>query len=143
MPAERQTSPDYPFIEGALDAVADWVNRFRHHTGQSALGQCDAREVARIAADLGIGSRELRALAEAKPDSANLLKEMLPSLGVDPAQLARTDPLIMRDLQRLCVTCRNKNRCRHELDDFSASEHYREFCPNAVTLDALLKERGS
>ena len=143
MSAKPTERPHYPIVEAALDTVADWVNRFRHHTGQSALGQCDPREVGRIAADLGIGATELRNLAEAKPGSADLLKGMLPALGIDPARLAETDPLVMRDLQRLCVTCRNKNRCRRELDDFSASEHYHEFCPNAVTLDALLKDRSS
>lgn len=143
MPPEPNAVPHYPVVEAALETVADWVNRFRHHAGQSALGECDPREVGRIAADLGISAGDLRDLAEAKPGSANLLKEMLPALGIDPARLAETDPLIMRDLQRLCVTCRNKKRCRHELEAFSASEHYHEFCPNAVTLDALLKERSS
>ena len=28
-------------------------------------------------------------------------------------------------------------------DDLTASEHYHDFCPNAVTLDALLKERSN
>jgi hypothetical protein len=68
---------------------------------------------------------------------------MLPALGIDPRTLAESDPLVMRDLQRLCVACGTKNRCRHELDDLTASEHYHDFCPNAVTLDALLKERSN
>ena len=61
----------------------------------------------------------------------------------DHKTLADTDPLVMRDLQRLCVICRNKGQCRHELDNLSAAEHYHQFCPNAVTLDALLEERSS
>jgi hypothetical protein len=137
------TVSHYPIVEAALETVADWINRFRRSTGRSALGECDSREVARIAADLGITAGELRGLAEAKPGSADLLKDMLRALGIDHKTLADTDPLVMRDLQRLCVICRNKGQCRHELDNLSAAEHYHQFCPNAVTLDALLEERSS
>lgn len=143
MVAGPNTAPHYPFVEAAVNAVADWINRYRRLAGRSALGECDPREVARIAAELGISAADLRDLAEAKPGSADLLKEMLPALGFDPKTLAETDPLVMRDLQRLCVRCRNKSECRHALDDLTASERYHEFCPNAVTLEALLKERTS
>lgn len=143
MSADPNAVPHYPLVESAIEAIADWVNRFRDRTGRSGLGECDSQEVARIAADLGISSRELHALAEAKPGSAALLQEMLPALGIDAKALAETDPLVMRDLQRLCVTCRTKGTCRHALDDLTAEEHYREFCPNAVTLDALVKQRSA
>lgn len=142
MPAEPH-SAHYLMVETAMETVADWVNRFRHLTGRSSLGECDPREVARIASDLGVTAGELRGLAEAKPGSADLLKQMLRELGIDHTVLSETDPLVMRDLQRLCVSCRNKNRCRNELDSLDASDHYHEFCPNAVTLDALLQERSS
>lgn len=143
MLAEQASQPHYPVVEAAIDAVADWVNRYRQLTGPSALGDCDSQEVARIAADLGITAAELRDLAEAKPGSAALLNEMLPALGIDPKTLAESDPLVTRDLRRLCVTCRNKNLCRREIDELGAAAHYHEFCPNAVTLDALLRERSS
>jgi hypothetical protein len=48
----------------------------------------------------------------------------------------------MRDLQRLCISCSEKQRCAHELDVGSAAEHFRQYCPNAYTLDALLTEKG-
>ena len=141
MSAEGNTH--YPIVEAAIETIVDWVNRYRALSGGSGLGECDSREVARIASDLGITAADLRDLAEARPGSADLLQEMLPALGVDPKTLAETDPLMMRDLQRLCVTCRNKNRCRRELDELSAAEHYHHYCPNAVTIDALLGERGN
>jgi hypothetical protein len=143
MSAEPGTHPHHPIVEATLAAIADWVNRCRQLTLPSALGECDSKEVARIAADLGVTAGELRSLAEAKPGSAELLGHMLPALGIDPKALANTDPLVMRDLQRLCVTCQNKTRCRHELEETSAAGHYHEFCPNAVTLDALLAERNN
>lgn len=142
MPAEHH-SAHYQVVDAAVETIADWVNRFRQLTGRSSLGECDSEEVERIATDLGVTAEELRGLAEAKPGSADLLKDMLRELGINHTVLSETDPLVLRDLQRLCVSCRNKNRCRHELESLEASEHYHEFCPNAVTLDALLAERSS
>jgi hypothetical protein len=66
---------------------------------------------------------------------------MLTALGVDAAALSQHDPLMMRDLERLCVSCTNKGKCAHELATGAASEHYDDFCPNAYTLDMLLAER--
>ena len=47
----------------------------------------------------------------------------------------------MRDLQRLCMVCAQKGHCQHELAQGTAAEHFREFCPNAYTLDALFKQK--
>ena len=69
------------------------------------------------------------------------MKKMLIALRVDPHALVSTDPAVMRDLQRLCVVCSQKGRCEHELAKGTASEHFREFCPNAFTLDALFNKR--
>jgi hypothetical protein len=40
---------------------------------------------------------------------------MLVALHVDPKVLAEMDPLVMREVKWLCITCSNKKRCEHEL----------------------------
>jgi hypothetical protein len=67
---------------------------------------------------------------------------MLAALHVDPKALAEADPINMRDLQRLCITCGDKKRCEHELSNGTAAENFREYCPNALTLDALFGQKG-
>lgn len=135
--------PSYPTVEAILDTIADWVGRCRRALGASKeLGTCGPEEVARIAHELGVGRGELYELASRGPRSADLLQKMLPALGIDLKELSRTDPLVVRDLQRLCVTCNNKGRCQHELADGTAADDYQDFCPNAVTLDALVRARG-
>jgi hypothetical protein len=67
---------------------------------------------------------------------------MLVALHVDPKVLAEMDPLVMRELKWLCITCSNKKRCEHELARGTAAEHFHEFCPNAVSLDELLDQKG-
>jgi hypothetical protein len=135
--------PVHPTLEAIVETVADWVNRCRAALRSSGeFAACGPEEVKRIASDLGIGNRELHTLAARGPHSADLLQKMLPALGVDPEKLAKADPLIMHDLQRLCVVCNKKTRCQHELADGTAAADFRQFCPNAVTLDALIKANG-
>lgn len=133
-------NPRYPSLEEILGAIADWINRYREaYAARSELVNCGADEVARIAHDLSISSNELATLAAKDANSADLLQKMLVALGVDPKNFACDDPAALRDLQRLCVNCRQKQRCAHEFDVGTAAENYREFCPNSYTLDALFR----
>jgi len=130
-------------IDGVFGAIADWVRRFRSHAGNDdTFGQCSPDEVKRIATDIGMSTAELRAIAHKAPGSADLLQKMLVALGVDPDALAKRDPAVMRDLQRLCISCSHKRLCQHELAAGKAAAHFHEFCPNAFTLDALLKRES-
>jgi hypothetical protein len=40
-------------------------------------------------------------------------------------------------LQRICITCGHKAQCSHELAAGTAAKHYRDFCPNAMSIDEL------
>jgi hypothetical protein len=133
-------NPPYPSFEEILGAIADWINRYREaYAARGELVNCGADEIAKIAHDLGISSDELATLATKGANSADLLQKMLVALGVDPKKFAYDDPAALRDLQRLCVNCRQKQRCAHEFDVGTAVENYREFCPNSYTLDALFR----
>jgi hypothetical protein len=125
-----------------LQGIAHWVKRYRRARGlREELANCSPDEVARIAKDLRIASDDLVALAKKGPGAADLLQKLLVALGVDPKGLAHTDPAVMRDLQRLCVTCGHKQQCTHDLDIGVMNENFRDYCPNAYTLTALLKSQ--
>jgi transcriptional regulator with XRE-family HTH domain len=124
--------------ETMFGAIAHWIGKYRSHTGE-AFGRCSPDEVKQIAKDLGMSAGDLREIARKGPGAADLLQRMLIALDVDPVALAKDDPAVMRDLQRLCVSCTHKRRCRHELAAGTASRHFHEFCPNAFTLDALFE----
>jgi hypothetical protein len=49
----------------------------------------------------------------------------------------RADPLIMRDLERVCTLCGSKRRCERDLAAHPDDEVWRTYCPNAPTLEAL------
>ena len=142
MLALKVGEPRYPTVEFVLDAVAGWLKRYRSpHGTRDGLGQCDQADVAQIAKELGLLPSELRGLSAKGPDAANELSKMLCALSMDPAVLVANDPATMRDLQRTCMLCAEKGRCRHDLAAGTAAQHFHEFCPNAYTLDALLDQK--
>ena len=142
MPEGKVQQRNYPTIDFVVNAIAGWVNKYRSmHGTHNEFGECSPEDVMRIATDIGVPAGELRALAAKGPGAADLLEKLLVKLHVDPAKLAVANPAVMRDLQRLCVFCGQKERCEHELKEGTAVEHYHEFCPNAFTLDALFKQK--
>ena len=62
---------------------------------------------------------------------------MLEALGIDGESLARTDPLMVRDMQRVCAMCRDKAQFDADLADGTAAEHFKSYCSNASTLEVL------
>ena len=129
-------------VETALKAIAAWVSIYRNALGlNNEFGMCGPDEVMRMAKEIGVTPSLLRELSKGH-GNANLLKSMLVALHVDPKVIADMDPLVMRELKWLCITCSNKKRCEHELAKGTAAEHFREFCPNAVSLDELFDQKG-
>lgn len=128
----------YSVFDGVFGAIARWVKNYRDaiDTGRQ-LGDCSPDEVAAIARDLMLSPRDLVTLTRRGPDGARLLQQMLKALDVDPAVLARQDPVVMRDLQRLCVSCGYKRQCERDLADGKLADNYHDYCPNAYTLEML------
>ena len=125
-------------VERVFNAIAEWVKGYRRAIGlDGPFAHCDAHEVANIAKDLGITAGELQEIVRKGPDAAQLLNKMLVALKIDPKRLEELDPEVTRDLQRLCVSCNTRTRCRHELAAGTAAENYHQFCPNAFTIDAI------
>lgn len=134
----RPAEPHYSGFDSVFGAIARWVRNYRDtvDTGRQ-LGACGPEEVAAIARDLALAPPDLLTLTRRGPDGARLLQEMLKALGVDPAALAQKDPLVMRDLQRLCINCGYKRQCERDLADSKLAESYHDYCPNAYTLEML------
>lgn len=142
MTNRTDAQPAYPILEQVLDAIANWIKKYRYAAGlRDELVHCGPEEVARVANDLGVSPGELARLARAGPHAADELPRLLRALGADPEKLASIDPMLARDLQRVCITCSGKSRCEHELAAGTAAQNYRRFCPNAISLDALFNAR--
>jgi len=113
-----------------------WRNWRAAREGLDELEGCGG-ELGRIARDLGIAPSELRTIAAKGPDSADQLGMRLEALHLDSGTLRRDDPLVMRDLERVCTTCGSKRRCVRDFVRFPDDAVWRGYCPNAMTLEAL------
>jgi hypothetical protein len=125
-----------------FDAIADWIKTYRTAIGQqNELANCTPEVVASIARDIGVTPSELSFFTAKGPHASDELPRLLRALGVDPDKLAAVDRSRVRDLQRICITCGHKGQCQHDLAAGTAAHHYREYCPNAISLDALFKSK--
>lgn len=103
----------------------------------SELESCAVQEVERMAQDVGMDALTLRALAARGCHAADLLPVRLADLGLDPDQISYHGPGVLRDLERVCAFCDQKERCARDL----GAGRVPAYCPNADTLRALLAER--
>lgn len=117
-----------------IGKFTDWLKHRRELSEARRMNRTDFDLIAR---DLRVSPDELDRLVAAGPHSADEMPEMLKVLGIDLENLMRTEPLLVRDMQRVCSLCRDKAHCHSELAADTAAEHYREYCPNAPTIDAL------
>jgi len=86
----------------------------------------DAADFGRIAGDLRMSSADLEALVRQGTHAANELPKMLTALSIDQDDLARTEPLVLRDMERVCALCSQKRRCDRDLVADTSAAHYQE-----------------
>jgi hypothetical protein len=126
-----------------LRRMADWWQDLGWRSRTACdLSRCDPADVERLAHDVGVSSGDLCILAGKWPDRLDLLSQRTEELKLDLAEIGQVEPRVVRDLQRTCALCASKRRCRHDLVDNPADPAWQDYCPNAMTLTALLAERG-
>ena len=116
-----------------LDRVREW---WRRQGELSALGN---KEIGRVAEDLRISTDTLRDLVARGPEAANLLYERMQALGISKADVDKAAQGVMRDLERTCACCNKDGVCAKDLAERPDDRVWQSYCPNAFTLDALLK----
>ena len=83
-------SKPYPVVDYLINKFGDWLN---HRRELSEIRQLDRTDFDRIAGDLRISRDDLDQLVRQGPHAADGLPKMLKALGIDEADLARTEPL--------------------------------------------------
>jgi transcriptional regulator with XRE-family HTH domain len=123
-----------PRLEQLIGTFAGWLN---HRRELNELHQLDRAELDRIAGDLQVSSRALEELVEKGPRSADELMGLLKALGIDQAALAKTQPTVLRDMERVCALCQHKRECDQDIETGTAAERYQTYCPNASAIAEL------
>jgi uncharacterized protein YjiS (DUF1127 family) len=124
----------YAIVENAINVFGDWL---KHRQEMRELRDMNSGDFVRIARDLCVSPAELDAVVRQGPHASDELPRLLKSLGIDEASLSRTQPVLQRDMVRVCASCRQKARCDHDLDAGTSAQHYAEYCPNAPAIEEL------
>ena len=124
----------YPRVEMLIDTFGDWL---KHRRELKEMREMDAANFGRIAGELRISSADLEALVRRGPHATDELPKMLKAIGINQEALARTEPLVLRDMERVCALCNQKHRCDRDLANGTSAAQYAEYCANAPTIDGL------
>ena len=127
----------YPRVQQLIATFTDWLQYRRE---MNEMRRMDRGDFERIAEDLRISPGDLDALVRHGPHAADELPRMLRALGIDEAALARTQPMVLRDMERVCALCDHKTQCDHDLVAGTAAVCYEDYCLNAPTIDQLERD---
>jgi transcriptional regulator with XRE-family HTH domain len=127
----------YPTVTRMVDIFGEWL---KHRRELREMREMDAANFSQIASDLRMSSADLEALVRQGSHAADELPKMLAALGIDQDDLARTEPLVLRDMERVCSMCINKRQCDRDLAAGTSAAHYEEYCANAPTIDGLSQQ---
>jgi hypothetical protein len=127
--------PIQPKTWSLRDAV---VRRWRKWTNDGGKLQCCLEhDVERMARDIGVSKSELHRLVRRGAGAADLLLRRMAVLDLDPKEVRAAEPATFRDLQRVCSMCESKRRCARDMARDCTLAAWRDYCPNAATLQAL------
>jgi hypothetical protein len=112
-----------------------WLHR-------NELGSIDPNELERIAGEIGMTGRNLQQLAARGPDAADLLLERMHTLGITRDDVERVSRGLMRDLEKTCTCCNEKGGCSRDLATRPNADAWKDYCPNAISLDSVKKIKG-
>lgn len=124
----------YPVVSLVVDLFGDWL---KHRREMREMHEMDAANFNQIAGELRMSPNDLEELVRQGPHAADELPKMLMALGIDQEALARTEPHVLRDMERVCSVCNHKRQCDRDLAAGTAAKHYEEYCGNADTIDGL------
>ena len=89
-----------------------------------------------IANDLQLSPAELEELVRRAP-TADELPRLLEALGISARDLARVEPIVGANLERVCALCESKRECNRDLASGASAEHYQGYCLNASRIAQL------
>lgn len=128
-----------------FSAIAQWWGRWTSaNLAPIKVGYSGPDETRHDAQASDLSTSQTLSISSQGLYGSNLLERRMAALNLDPAEMARSEPELFRNFQRLCTSCPTPVRCAQDLaHEFSrdpsqlASSDWREYCPNAKTLNML------
>ncbi|MET4261772.1 hypothetical protein ABIC09_006743 [Bradyrhizobium sp. S3.12.5] len=101
------------------------------------LRQLDSGTLDKIARDLRVAPADLDTLVHQGTHAADELSSLLKVLGIDEADVSRSKPAVMRDMERVCSQCERKVQCNNDIEIGVETRDLEGYCLNAATMQAL------
>src|SRR5665213_2093136 len=89
-------------VERLTHTFGDWL---KHRRELKEMRQLNTSEFDRIAGDLRVSPADLNELVRLGPHAADELPKLLNALGIDGNDLARIEPLVLHEKERVCALC--------------------------------------
>ena len=124
----------HSIVERLTHRFGDWL---QHRRELNEMRQLTTSEFDRIAADLRVSPADLNELVRLGPHAADELPKLLNALGIDGNDLARVEPLVLHDMERVCALCEHKRECDRDPTAGTSAAHYQGYCLNAHTIGDL------
>ena len=121
-------------VDGLIEVFGNWLIHCRE---MRELRQLDSGQFDSIARDLRMTPADLDTFVRQGPHAADELPRLLEVLRINEAALVRSEPAVLRDMERVCVSCERKAQCRNDLETGVSARVYGEYCLNAQTMNAL------
>lgn len=137
-----QSAQPSPFVQSIKSFMLNLfgetpeIHQEIHQRSRDLMNLPDS-DVERIAHEVGFSVTDLLACNRGNPKNIELMNRLLAELGIDAEALAREQPGVLQDMERLCGMCKNTQQCRHDLDNADAKSHFTEYCLNTTTIHAI------
>lgn len=111
----------------------------RRHRAFAAreIAALDPHERNRILGDAGLEHWDMAGALRTPFVSEDLLARALRAIGADPADCRTVNGAWHRDMERLCMACTARSRCRRDLATQDFARRYRHYCPNSESLGEI------
>jgi hypothetical protein len=119
---------------GFAAAMQEW---WSDRKAVQAYGALTREEREALARDAGMPEDRLNQIVSRGTRAGQGLDRLLRMTDLEPAEVTRCHPDVMRDLQVTCSTCALARKCRRDLDRGMSRLALRAYCPNAATIAAL------
>ena len=131
------TKTDIP-DRSAIGRALDWWHEARERWARlDELRNLQPEQLELMAADVGVSPAELLEFAARANGTQGLLERRLAALQLDPEEIRKLSPMLLRDLQRTCSRCSEQQRCKDDMALSPLAPGWDSYCPNAGTLRTL------
>jgi hypothetical protein len=126
----------HPIVDRVINVCGNWLT---HRRKMREMRELDSAAFDAIAHDLRMTPADLDTIVREGPRAADELPRVLEVLGIDAAALSRSEPAVLRDMKRVCISCERKVQCNNDLEIGVSARDYEDYCLNAQTMNALRK----